>query len=67
MFSIFPNGLDSSDEEIDRSAFGHLVRPLQVLVHTPKLIYRVKVSQWLDILLIPTIGLVLSVESVGLI
>ena len=66
MFSIFPNGLDTSDEKVDRGAFGHLVWSLQVLVHTPKLIYRVKVGQWLDILLIPTVGLVLSVECVGM-
>ena len=66
VFSIFPNGLDASDEKVDGCAFGHLVWSLQVLVHTPKLIYRVKVGQWLDILLIPTVGLVLSVECIGM-
>ena len=67
MLSILPDWLDASDEQIDSCAFRHLVWSLQVLVHTPKLIYSVKVSQWLDVFLIPTVRLVLCVECVSLI
>ena len=64
MLGILPDRLDALDKEIARGALWHLRWSLQVLIHAPELVDCAEVSQSLDVLLVPTIGVVLHVQRV---
>ena len=64
MLIDLPDGLDPPLENVDRRAFRHLIRPLQMLVHAPELVYCAEIGERLDVLLVPPIGLVLCINCV---
>ena len=64
MLGILPDRLDAFDKEIARGSLRHLRWSLQMLVHAPELVDCAKVGQGLDVLLVPTIGVVLHVQRV---
>ena len=64
MLSIFPNGLDSFDKDVDSGSFGHLTWALEVLVHAPELVDCAEVGESLDVFLVPTVALVLGEQRV---
>ena len=64
MLGIFPNGLNTTHEDVDRGTFWHFTWTLQMLIHAPKLVNSAEVCEGLDILLIPTVALILGKKCV---